>query len=81
MDNSATVTDLLEIYEEHIKSLKETFLSKYTSGTTTAERKSAAKNDKVIHTIKTTSKRVGRVDAGKAYKYTKQEIFVINLAR
>ena len=79
LNASATVKNQLGVYENSIKGSKMSFLSKYTLSTTTAWRKSAASNDKAIHVIKTTSKRVGRVDAGKPRKYIEQETFVINL--
>ena len=75
----ATVTDLVGVYEDHIKGSKETFLSKYTPGTPTAGRKASATKGKSTYMIKKNPKSVVRVDAGKARKYIEQENFIINL--
>ena len=56
-----------------------TVLSKFTPGTTTAGRKSAAKRNANTFVMKQKSKQVPRVDAGKARKHQLQEEFVKKL--
>ena len=79
LDGSATVVDQLEVYEDHIKASTKTFLSKYTPNTTTAGRKSAAKNDAETSVIKQSTHRVERGDTSRARKFHEQEDFIVNL--
>ena len=60
VDASATVTDLLGVYQDHIKGLREILLSKYALDTTSAGKKPTEERDKDTHMIKTASKRMGR---------------------
>ena len=70
------VLSRLKPYEDRIRDTEETFISKHTPGTTTAGRKSMAKNNPNVFVTKTTSKRKQRKDSKRARKHKNQEAFV-----
>ncbi|KAL7539007.1 hypothetical protein ACHAWF_006267 [Thalassiosira exigua] len=59
IDPTATAKDQLGRYKEHIKGSKKTWLSRYTPETTTAKRKSVARNDSNTSVLKKNTKRGG----------------------
>ena len=70
------VTEQLAPYEAHISGTQMTILSKFTPGTTTAGRKSAAKSNANTVVMKKKSKMLARKDSGKPRKHAEIEEFV-----
>ena len=76
LEATDTVTAHLGVYEKYIAGSMMSYISRHTSGTTTAGRKSSAMNDCNTVVVKMGTKIV-RLDKSKGRKHLSQEAFVI----